>query len=132
MISNSDLAPLPGIIPTDRDGKLLRITSLCDLNKVLTEFKQCMERNGHGAIMDINADSKPIRPVDCFYRRTHGPPGMGDDRKIDAFNLQQRHWSRSCNVVVPALLKLMDKDPDILEELKLLNAEDISISTQKN
>lgn len=127
MISNSDLAPLPGIIPTDRDGKLLRITSLCDLNKVLTEFKQCMERNGHGAIMDINADSKPIRPVDCFYRRTHGPPGMGDDRKIDAFNLQQRHWSRSCNVVVPALLKLMDKDPDILEELKLLNAEDTNI-----
>ena len=86
-----------GIIPTDRDGKPLRVTSNCDFSRVMLEFTYCMQRNGHGAIMNENADEKPVRPDQEFARRTnnnvYNPHEQGDQRKIADYLKMQRYWS---------------------------------------
>ena len=71
--------------------------------------------------MELAYGSKPNRPVECFNRQITGVPGLGDDRKIAAYNNQMRYWSFSSSAVVPAFLRTMDKDKDTLEELKLSN-----------
>ena len=61
-----------GLVVMNREGTVLKLTIICDLSKVFMEFKLCIERNGHGAIMQHDADSKPIRPDAAFQRRNNG------------------------------------------------------------
>ena len=128
--SNKFLESGYGIIPTDREGKILKITSNCDHAKIFREFTQFVERNNHGAVMDRDADSRPIRPTDAFTRRELDNSAPGDDRLIDDFIKKNRYWTVSCNVVVPAFLSMLDKE--MYEELVIVNVRDVNISTQEN
>ena len=118
----------------NREGTVLKLTTICDLSKVFMELKLCMERNGHGAIMQHDADSKPIRPDAAFQRLNNAnqwnQEHEGDDRLMNEYNRSSRYLTTSCNVVCPAFLRLPDKD--ILEELEILNPRDVQIASQKN
>ena len=114
----------------DEQGNFLQFTSICNVNKVYREFKLCMERHGHGMVMEENADSKPIRPNEAFLRRNNGEePMVSDNKEIEEFNKANRYWMKSCQAVVPAFLKMLDKD--VREVLELL-VDDVHTSTREN
>ena len=51
-----------GLTPTDRDGKILLINSMCDLNKVLQDYAIFMKQHNHGDVLEDKPDSLPVRP----------------------------------------------------------------------
>ena len=123
------------IVPTDREGKLLKLTSICDLRKTLQEFRNCMQRNSHGAVLEEASDAFPIRPTEAFNRRDVADwqdAFTADDQKsIDNFIRQNYHWQASLNAAVPAFLKMLDSET--LAELELLmGQQDINRLTQAN
>ena len=57
------------IVPVDRKGKVLKLSSICDLRKTLPEFRNCMQRNSHGAVLEEALGAFPIRPTEAFNKR---------------------------------------------------------------
>ena len=60
------------MIPTDRKREILLINSTCDLTKVIKTFRNYLERQRHGAVMEEEPDSFPHRPkmsiIDGMYQ----------------------------------------------------------------
>ena len=57
------------MVPTDRKGKILIISSTCDVTNVLKEFKNYLERHSHDAVLEEQPDSFPHRPDEVYNRR---------------------------------------------------------------
>ena len=123
------------MVPTDRKGKILVINSTCDLTKVLKEFKNYLERNSHGAVMELEPDSFPHRPNEAYSRRD--VPGWreeftGDDQKaIDNYIRQNHYWQASINFAVTAFLNMFDVKAQNDLEL-MMGQDDINRMTRLN
>jgi len=120
-----------GIIkPVDREGKLLVLSSTCDMARKFREFVQCMVNHNHGAFLDPNADEKPVRPDEVYNRRTNGVYEAGDDKRIEDYLKRKRYWEMHGNAVVPSYLSMYPKN--MFEELVIENVGSVYVNTQDN
>ena len=53
------------IVPTDREGKFLKLSSICDLRKTLKEFQNCMQLNSREARWISNPAQRSFQQTRC-------------------------------------------------------------------
>ena len=131
MSSKPEFFQEQGIIkPVDREGKVLMLSTTCDMARMFREFVQCMSNHNHGAFLDHNADERPVRPDDVYQRRDNGDHEVGDDKRIEDYLKRKRYWEMHSNAVVPSYLSMYPKN--MFEELIIENVGSVYINTQAN
>ena len=109
------------LTPTDRDGKILLINSMCDLNKVLQDYAIFMKQHNHGDVLEDKPDSLPVRPDESYSRRDDpnwpNQYTTDDQKAIDNYIRQNHVWKASVTAAVTAFLKMFTKEERITLEL---------------
>ncbi len=71
------------IIAKDRNGNTLKFSGIKNWNRMFKNFKECMGRDNHAAILSNNAYEEPTVPVAALARLagTGGAPPLPSDAR---------------------------------------------------
>ena len=120
------------IVARDRNNKILKNSGIENWNKILKDFKECMNRKGHGGVLAENDYEEPIEPVAALnrLRGVGGAPPLPTDQRDKADLVKAiKFWKISCVTVLCSLLNVMTKT--IISRIQSTDLE-LEIASKEN